>query len=139
MLTTFLKRNYSAQLSVPYVHYPLTTFNKLGIPDDLVRKTEQNENWSFWTSSDAFRADKPLITGLTYVPYGEQWIMNNNKILTKGFHLLLPLFSKIKSIKTCSTHVINMGVITDDIKGKDETVNGYAVCSFKVTDALKVF
>ncbi|KAJ3203602.1 hypothetical protein HK099_001457, partial [Clydaea vesicula] len=123
-------------LAIPYNHQPLTKFEN-GIPKTLVRPLVQNERkWDFWTSSDAFYAEKPSFFGFTHIPFGEIWVFKSGKVLNAGFHFITPFVSKLHAVKT--EHPILMGIVTQTVNTKDgNNVNGYVVATIQVTDYAK--
>ncbi|KAJ3416679.1 hypothetical protein HDV05_000509 [Chytridiales sp. JEL 0842] len=122
-------------LTVPYEHVAVTPFAN-GVPTEQVRELHPVEKkWDFWTSSDAFLEVKPTLGGLSVVPFGEAWVLDNGKVLTEGTHFLLP-FSKVKAVK--NVHPVSFGVVSPAIQSKDgSSVNAYAVTYVKVTDPAK--
>ncbi|KAJ3298956.1 hypothetical protein BCR33DRAFT_711492 [Rhizoclosmatium globosum] len=126
---------FSHGLVVPYAHVAVTPFAN-GVPSEQVRELHPVEKkWDFWTSSDAFLGAKPSIGGLTQVPFGEVWVLENGSVLKEGSHFLLP-FSKVRAVK--NVHPISFGVVSPALKSADGvSVNAYAVVYIKVTDFAK--
>ncbi|KAJ3060703.1 hypothetical protein HDU98_003368, partial [Podochytrium sp. JEL0797] len=126
---------FSHGLVVPYTHIAVTPFAN-GVPAEQVRELHPIEKkWDFWTSSDAFLGAKPSVGGLTQVPYGEVWVMENGSVLKEGSHFLMP-FSKVRAVK--NIHTVSFGVVSPALKSQDGvSVNAYAVVYIKVADAAK--
>ncbi|KAJ3101898.1 hypothetical protein HDU96_009845 [Phlyctochytrium bullatum] len=132
----FVPAAASHSLVVPYAHLAVTPFEN-GIPTEQVRDLAPVEKkWDFWTTSDAFLAVKPTLGGLSYVPYGEVWVVERGssvRVLTEGSHILLPFVDKVKAVK--NSNIVSMGIVSPAIKSADGvSVNAYAVVYLKVTD-----
>ncbi|KAJ3244617.1 hypothetical protein HDU78_010723 [Chytriomyces hyalinus] len=133
-VAAFAQIRHSHGLVVPYTHVAVTPFVN-GVPSEQVRELHPVEKkWDFWTSSDAFLGAKPTVWGLTQVPYGEVWVLENGSVLKEGNHICLP--SKVKAVK--NIHTVSFGVVSPALKSQDGvSVNAYAVVYIKVTDAVK--
>ncbi|KAI9013332.1 hypothetical protein BC832DRAFT_521272, partial [Gaertneriomyces semiglobifer] len=124
-------------LTVPQIHNPIVPFEN-GVPAQQYRELEAREKkWDFWTTSDVFSGYKPKFLGLSYVPYGETWVMQRggqpSKVLEHGVHFLIPGVDKLKAVKSAKPVV--MGVLAQGQSKDGKKVDAYAVVYVQVTDA----
>jgi hypothetical protein len=57
---------------------------------------------------------------MSYVPYGESWLLKSGKVVESGWHFITPFFDSVVAVKT--PHPVVMGVVTDAVTSKSKYV-----------------
>lgn len=127
-------------MAVPYVHVPLTKFEK-GVPTTQVRELLAGEKaWGSWSTSPIQYNRPPGASAIAHVKEGEVWVVERrgsfSRLLQQGSHLFLPLLDSLKTVKSPLT-VVSGVVLREAATKQGSPVDVYAVAYFTVSDPVK--